>query len=97
MNITGWPVMAHRCSSCPFNDDGDMEVRNAVMGRTILRASQVCHHPRLYGKKESMLCRGARDEQLTILYRLGMLDEPTDEAFRVASEKYARESDVHTA
>ena len=90
MKITGWPVMLAMCESCPFREGGDVQLRNAVMSRTILQASQICHHPRVHGKKETHLCRGARDEQLTILYRLGMLSEPTDAAFAEASERYAR-------
>ena len=90
MKITGWPVMPAMCESCPFREGGDVQLRNAVMSRTILQASQICHHPRVHGTKETHLCRGARDEQLTILYRLGMLSEPTDAAFAEASERYAR-------
>ena len=87
-NIRNWPVMAAKCESCPFREGGDMELRNRVMERTVLQASQICHHPRLHGKKETHLCRGARDEQLTILFRLGMLPEPTDRAFAEASARY---------
>jgi hypothetical protein len=64
-----------------------VELRNRVMERTVLQASQICHHPRLYGKKETHLCRGARDEQLTILHRLGWLPEATDKAFEIASRR----------
>jgi len=89
-NIRNWPVMAAKCESCPFREGGDIELRNKVMERTLLTASQICHHPRLHGKKETHLCRGARDEQLTILFRLGMLPEPTDRAFAEASARYAK-------
>jgi hypothetical protein len=88
VNIRNWPVMAAKCESCPFREGGDIELRNRVMSRTILQASQICHHPRLHGKKETHLCRGARDEQLTILYRMGMLPEATDRAFAEVSAKY---------
>ena len=88
--IRNWPVMAAKCESCPFREGGDIELRNRVMERTVLQASQICHHPRIHGKKESHLCRGARDEQLTILFRLGMLPEPTDKAFAEASARYAK-------
>jgi hypothetical protein len=86
-NIRNWPVMASMCASCPFREGGDIELRNAVMSRTLLRSSQICHHPRLHSKKETHLCRGARDQQLTILHRLGMLSEPTDAAFAEASAR----------
>ena len=85
-----WPVMEAMCATCPFRKDGDIQLRNQVMSRTILKASQICHHPALSGKKQTHLCRGARDQQLTILHRLGMLPEPTDKAFAEASARYAR-------
>lgn len=83
--IRNWPVMAAMCESCPFKEGGDRELRNRVMERTILQASQICHHPALRGKRQTHLCRGARDEQLTILHRLGLLPEPTDAAFEETS------------
>lgn len=86
-NIRNWPVMATQCASCPFREGGDIQLRNAVMSRTLLKASQICHHPRMHGKKETHLCRGARDQQLMILYRMGMLSEPTDAAFKETSER----------
>jgi hypothetical protein len=85
--ITGWPVMPVCCPSCPFRESGDMELRNRVMERTALAASQICHHPRLHGGKETHLCRGARNEQLTVLHRLGWIAEPTDAAFAEASHR----------
>ena len=86
-SIKNWPVMAEKCASCPFREGGDIELRNRVMERTILQCSQVCHAPRLHGKKETHLCRGARDEQLTILYRMGFIPEPTDKAFEETSRR----------
>jgi hypothetical protein len=88
MNISGFPVMPSSCASCPFRDEGDRDLATAVMNRTGLQASQVCHHPRLHGKKETHLCRGARDHQLMFLYRLGLIEAETDEAFEKASRKY---------
>lgn len=87
-NIRGWPVMPAQCASCPFNEGGDMRLRNAVMSRTMFTASQICHHPAIHGQKETHLCRGARDQQLTLLYRMGLIDEPTDAAFKAASKRH---------
>lgn len=88
--ISGWPVMSSMCVTCPFRPGGDVELQNRVLSRTLLNASQICHHPRTHGKRETHLCRGARDVQLTILHRLGMIAEPTDAAFAEASEKHLR-------
>ena len=86
-SIKNWPVMAEKCASCPFREGGDIELRNRVMERVNISSSQICHHPRLHGKKETHLCRGARDEQLTILYRMGLIPEPTDAAFAETSRR----------
>ena len=88
MRKVNWPVMEEMCGSCPFRKDGDPHLRAAVLERTILKASQICHHPTLHGKKQTHLCRGARDEQLTILYRMGFIPEPTDVAFAETSKRY---------
>lgn len=81
------PIMASKCASCPFGENGDIELRNRVIARTLGKPSQICHHPALHGKKQTHLCRGARDEQLTILYRLGLLSEPTDATFTETSNR----------
>jgi hypothetical protein len=88
-NICGWKVMPAQCPSCPFGPDGDPRVRESVMERVSLtmQGSQICHHPVLYGKKETRLCRGSRDIQLQILTAFGILPEPTDQAFEAASKK----------
>ena len=87
LNITGLPVMGTMCASCPFAENGCVEVRESVITRIAgLQASQICHHPRTKGKRQTHLCRGARDFQLTLLFRMGFISEPTDEAFRKASE-----------
>jgi hypothetical protein len=61
-----------------------MDLR-VIINRTGLSASHICHHATLVGKPETHLCRGARDEQLTILHRLQLIEEPTDAAFTAAS------------
>lgn len=81
------PVMASQCASCPFREGGDTKLQAAIIARTALQAIQICHHPRLHSKKETHLCRGARDHQLTLLYRIGLLPKPTDKAFAEASAK----------
>jgi hypothetical protein len=83
-NITNWPVMPSNCPTCPFRlgENGreqSPDIAGRVRSRCLTTALQICHHPRLIFKKETHLCRGARDFQLQIFYRLGMLDDPTDE------------------
>jgi hypothetical protein len=79
-NITNFPVMKVMCPTCPFREEhvGQVEIVNMVRVRCMTEASQICHHPKLHGKKETHLCRGARDYQLQIFHRMGFLKEPTD-------------------
>jgi hypothetical protein len=92
-NIKNWPVMAKMCSTCPFKEgpNQDHKLVNSIKSRA-LKVSQICHHPRLKGKEETHLCRGSRDFQLEILYKMGELEEPTDEEFERKSRFYANRS-----
>ena len=83
--------MPTKCATCPFREGGDAALRASVESR-LLSASQICHHPRLNGHKETHLCRGARDFQLQLLHRLGFLAEPTDEAWAARLDE--RRSDL---
>lgn len=88
-DITHMPVMKGMCSTCPFHEQhiGQIEIADMVRKRCLTEASQICHHPRLHGKKETHLCRGARDFQLMIFHRLGVIDEATDEAWERALQQ----------
>ncbi len=75
------PVMAKRCKTCPFNADGDSELRERIMAR-LFKVSQTCHTTGVaLGKQDTHLCRGARDWQNEMLFRLGFLEAPTDAAW----------------
>jgi len=52
-----------------------------IRERCLSEASQICHHPILNGKTETHLCRGARDFQLEIFHRLGVIESETDQAW----------------
>jgi len=87
--IADFPVCAAQCSTCPFRVDAsgrhpDPQLVSRIQLRCLTEASQICHHPRLQGKPETHLCRGARDYQLQIFHRLGLLDTPTDAAWERA-------------
>ena len=86
MDISKFRVNKQKCSSCPFrkNKQGrhrDERLVARIQQDVITDASQVCHHPRLSGKAEHSLCRGARDFQLQIYFRMGFLEEPTDKCW----------------
>jgi len=75
-------VVPKQCGTCPFKDGGCEEVREAVIGRTLQGINQTCHSTGAkYGKKDTHLCRGARDFQLQLFHRWGVIAEPTDAAW----------------
>jgi hypothetical protein len=83
ISIKNWPVRKATCHSCPFRlnaetgREQDPQLASEIQTR-LLEASQVCHAPREFGNPEYQVCRGARNWQLQIWHRLGVLDEPTD-------------------
>ena len=79
--------MPAKCTTCPFGENGDRRLAANVLDRTLFQSSQICHHPVLHGKNETHLCRGQRDEQLELLYRMGWIEEPTDAAFAKRSQE----------
>ena len=78
------PIKSVKCSTCPFGPNGCVEVRESVKLRILNSASQTCHSTGVaIGKRrDTHLCRGARDFQLHVLHGMGFLSEPTDEAWR---------------
>lgn len=81
----GWPVMAKQCSTCVFKTDENgryiyKDLAKRVENR-LLTVSQICHHPALKGQKQTHLCRGTRDRQITLMHRMGVIAAPTDEAW----------------
>jgi hypothetical protein len=90
-DILGMPIMPQMCDSCPFNKNGHLQTRAQVEQRVLTIGSQTCHSTGAkYGRPDTHLCRGGRDFQLQIFYRLGFLEAPTDEAW----EKRCRELNV---
>jgi hypothetical protein len=84
-DVSNFPVMQEKCPTCPFGEAGDLHLRASIEQRVLTSASQTCHHTgAIHGKPDTHLCRGARDFQIQIFYRLGMLREESDEAWKEA-------------
>ena len=81
------PVNAQMCPTCPFRDDGWVEVRELLVRRVLTEGSPICHATgpgalvRKRGQRQARLCRGARDVVLRYFAAIGFLMEPTDTAW----------------
>jgi len=89
-DVRNWLVMAHQCATCPLRQDEqgrypDEGLAQMVIVRGMTEVSQICHHPRMHGKPETHLCRGARDFQLQLFHRPGFLSEPTPEGLAMTA------------
>jgi hypothetical protein len=80
--LAGVKVNKTLCETCPFNDDGCIAIRTRVQQRVLSQASQMCH-----GTENKTLCRGARDFQIQIFYRMGFLKEETDKCWEEIWQK----------
>jgi len=88
IDVSNMPVMQSNCETCPFRPDGDLRLRSSIEQRVMTTASQTCHHTgSVHGKPDTHLCRGARDYQIQIFFRMGILDAETDEAWTKAQRK----------
>jgi len=91
VDTSRWPVMKKQCSTCVFAMTSDGHWVNPSLAKMvekrILDCSQICHHPRLFGRQETHLCRGTRDRQIELMHRLGVIPEPTDEAWEATRQR----------
>lgn len=88
------------CQSCPFRQidgrDQDPYLADRVRQRILVHhASQLCHSSHGGGPdgqvdSRTRLCRGARDFLLPIFHRLGVIAEPTDEAWNASRQSIQR-------
>lgn len=79
------PVNKKHCRTCPFLDTGWTDVREFLVHRALKEATPICHSTGddalVPSQGPERLCRGARNLQLRLFYRIGFLETPTDEAW----------------
>lgn len=78
------PVRGRMCKTCPFHAAGWTHIQDLLKERALTEASPICHSTgksltRCEGKAQ--ICRGARNFQIEIFYRMGFLSAPTDAAW----------------
>jgi hypothetical protein len=86
-------VMVQKCATCPFRDGSEYAyLRDYLTQSALTEATRFCHstgnNPAIKRVKVPVqICRGARDLQLSLFTALGILDEPTDQAWERAWKK----------
>jgi hypothetical protein len=90
-------VRPKKCATCPFRADSPYAYLAKDLTQSALgKSSRICHSTGSNNAinertgKPPMLCRGARDIQLRVFHRLGVLDAPTDKAWERANKQLDR-------
>jgi hypothetical protein len=84
-DLRTYPVQEKPCKTCPFAGETPL---------ILPESNLVAYYENLFGNgqhfchsvENTKICRGGRDIQLTWLCSMGMLGEPTDDAFNEAVE-----------
>ncbi len=81
------PVQSSPCRTCPFEGKEPIalepdRLQEYTANLVNLEGSHLCH-----SVNNRMICRGGRTIQLRVLTAMGMISEPTDEAFEKASRE----------
>ena len=94
-------VMKKMCSTCPWRRGSPAAYLRADLEERSLLESRICHSTGGNNvvkeakevSKESLICRGSRNFQLRFVAALGIISEPTDEAWtRKVQQMEARRS-----
>lgn len=83
------PVRESKCETCPFREGSRLNRLAPYLAATALtEKSRICHSTGPANAihenppdPEPRVCRGSRDVQLQAFHMLGVLEEPTDEAW----------------
>ena len=88
LDISNLPVNPKKCKTCPFSNTRDRTLEAKVIERCMAQqTSQICHGTEGPHREPRSLCRGMRDLQLQIFFKMGYLSEATDEAWEGAREQ----------
>ncbi|WP_333030516.1 MULTISPECIES: hypothetical protein [unclassified Microcoleus] len=78
-----YPVRQQPCKTCPFSGEKPLPLSPSELAvyydNLMGNGQHICH-----SMNNTKICRGGRNIQLKWLCAIGMLDEPTDEAFNEA-------------
>lgn len=82
------PVMPDMCATCPFRKGSKYAGLAIPLAESALsESSRICHSTgsnaiNAQTRKPPQLCRGARNVQLEVFHKLGVIEAPTDEAWQ---------------
>jgi hypothetical protein len=88
------------CATCPWRKGSPYgDLRPTLEASARRQASRICHSTgsnaiNVRTGKPEMICRGARNYQLRFLTKIGLLREPTDDAWSARCQELGIEQDA---
>lgn len=88
ISTVGMPVRKTQCATCVFKspEEGGCELgakrHEEIKLQLIKGINQICHHD-----DNKTICRGGRNFQLQVFFRMGVIEAETDEALKQAMER----------
>lgn len=82
------------CKSCPFTENGlklHPDKLTEIQGYLISGTNHFCHQD----KSNQTVCRGGRDYQLKIWFKMGIISEPTHESLIITMRRMGVEPEDH--
>ncbi len=94
------PIQPKMCATCPFKEGSPhANLRDDLAESALRDASRICHSTgtnALYKTNApEKICRGSRDLQIQVFYRMGFLSEPTDAAWEAKCSEMGIKPDTH--
>jgi hypothetical protein len=86
INASTMEVQVKPCKSCPFAGEEPIELpveTQIEINKNLTNSTHLCH-----SSNNRLICRGGRNLQLKIFYRMGWISEPTDESLQEVFNKY---------
>lgn len=83
-------VMKRCCKSCVLHPDPEKRIKlgegrlEDIMVDAIHGVNQICHHSQ---EGRNTICRGVRDYQIDIFYKIGLIPERTEESLLSTMER----------
>jgi hypothetical protein len=75
-------VRPAKCKTCPYRGQSALaDLVPELVTVALTQGNHFCHAEQLQGLTPTWHCRGTRDIQLQAFYKMGVLEEPTDQCW----------------
>ncbi len=98
--VASEPLREKMCATCPFREGSKTAYLKETLTEASVRETRICHSTgsnNAFHKRTGIsphICRGSRDFQLQLFFKLGVIESPTDEAWNKQRVKCGMEPTI---